>query len=269
MTIPTERPKLIAIDLDGTLLSHDNRVSDRAKAAIWELESLGTKVVIATGRPLRSAKAILEDVRLTELAILFNGAGIYSLDQQKFLHSFSLTEQTIQDVLQHICKDFPEVLTGYESETSWGVDPIRYEEIKDYLKTQNYAAPKVGDIAKLTKNQSVMKLHFRHSTIDAISLSKSLENLPVYMTWHENILLEVMAENVNKKAAVAKIATDLGIAQSETAAFGDAHNDMQMLSWVGYSVAMDNGDPEVKAMADFVTSSNLDDGVAEVLESWL
>ena len=114
-----------------------------------------------------------------------------------------------------------------------------------------------------------MKLHFRHNTIDAISLSKALENLPVYMTWHENILLEVMSEGVNKKAAVEKIATDLGIAQSETAAFGDEHNDMQMLSWVGYSVAMGNGNPDVQALADFVTSSNVDDGVAEVLESWL
>lgn len=272
MTIQTERPKLIAIDLDGTLLTVVNGekcVSDRAKEAINGLKTLGTKVIIATGRPLRSARAILEDVQLTELAILFNGAGIYSLDQDKFVHSFSLPEQTAQSVLIQIREHFPEVLAGFEAEKSWGVEPRRFEQIKEFLKTKDYASPQVGDVAELIKDQQVLKLHFRHNTIDAISLSKVLENLPVYMTWHENILLEVMSEGVNKKAAVEKIATDFGIAQHETAAFGDEHNDMQMLSWVGHSVAMANGNPEVQAMADFVTGSNLDDGVAQVLESWL
>jgi len=269
MTIQGKRPKLIAIDLDGTLLGKEKRVSDRSKEAINELKALGTKVIIATGRPLRSARAILEDVQLTELAVLFNGAGIYSLDQDKFLHSFSLSEQTAQSVLTQIREHFPEVLAGYEAEKSWGVEPRRYEQIKEYLKTMDYATPEIGDVAELTKNQQVLKLHFRHDTVDAISLSKVLENLPVYMTWHENILLEVMSEGVNKRAAIEKIAADLGIAQTETAAFGDEHNDMEMLSWVGHSVAMGNGNPEVQAMADFVTASNLDDGVAKVLESWL
>ncbi len=82
-------------------------------------------------------------------------------------------------------------------------------------------------------------------------------------------LLEVIAKGVNKCAALARVAEGLGVSAPQVAAFGDEHNDKEMLAWAGLGVAMGNASAPAREAADFVTSSNDDDGVARVLETWL
>ncbi|MEZ4607394.1 MAG: HAD hydrolase family protein [Deinococcales bacterium] len=128
--------------------------------------------------------------------------------------------------------------------------------------------PQVGDVRQLL-HDGVIKLHFRHSHVSAMDLSEVLKDLPVYCTWHQNILLEVMAEGVNKARALAQVARAFQISPHEVAAFGDEHNDLEMIKWAGLGVAMGNANPQLKEIADIITLSNDEDGVSHILEHWL
>lgn len=115
----------------------------------------------------------------------------------------------------------------------------------------------------------VIKVFFHHPDFTAQDLAQALTDTPVYATWSSAGLLEVLAQAVNKREALEYLTLQLGIDPTEVAAFGDARNDLEMLSWAGLGVAMANAADEVKVAANLITASNDDDGVAQVIEGWL
>jgi hydroxymethylpyrimidine pyrophosphatase-like HAD family hydrolase len=105
--------------------------------------------------------------------------------------------------------------------------------------------------------------------LTAKEMSLALTGVETYFTWSSESLLEVMAANVNKREALVHICTEREISWQEVITFGDEHNDQGMLLWAGLGIAMANAKSEAKEVADFITASNDDDGVAVVLEAIL
>ena len=114
-----------------------------------------------------------------------------------------------------------------------------------------------------------IKVFARHAALGADAMALALDGVDVYTTWTKRELLEVMHPAVNKRDAVAHLAATLGIAQAETAAFGDGQNDVEVLAWAGWGVAVANASAEALQAADEVTLSHEQDGVAAVLERWI
>lgn len=259
--------KLIAFDLDGTLLTSDKTITERAERAIKGLSNLGVAMVPCTGRPPRNMKHYVEQLGLGS-AFVFNGAGIYSdaTDTTTYRHCFE--KATALEVIRIMRERYPDVIAGMEASHGWYLDAGYYEWRKTQAYLPQLEPTGVGDIQDFI-GEGTVKIYFRNSGLTAKEMSLALTGVETYFTWSSESLLEVMAPKVNKREALVSICMELGISWQETIAFGDEHNDQGMLLWAGLGVAMANAKSEAKEVADFITSSNDEDGVAEVLEAVL
>lgn len=259
------RPKLIAFDLDGTLLASDGSLSPRTKAALAELARQGVRLAVCTGRPPRLAAAVMAELPAGTPLIAYNGAALLWDTELRYRHT--LPCPLARAAIAAVQGRFPEVMIGLEASHGHYVNArlAAYRRARALPYGMVAQADDLSDVLA----EHVLKLLFRHPDKPAPALADALAELPVYATWSSSALLEVMAPAANKAEALAALAAELGIAPAEVAAFGDAPNDREMLAWAGLGVAMGNAVPELKALADIVTGSNDDEGVAAVLEGWL
>jgi len=257
------RPKLVAIDLDGTLLTTRQTVTPRAQEAVQRLTETGVRVVLCTGRPPRTARPYAAQLGLVDLGIVYNGGAIYDFRRNVARHRYDFPGEVARAVIHRMRARYPDIACGLEADYGWFVDTARYERVAYEEEPDG-----VGDTVEFVRER-VTKLLFWHPTEDAETLSHALADAPVHCTWSMPGLLEVIAPGVNKRVALARVAESLGVGAAEVAAFGDENNDKEMLAWAGCGVAMGNASERVKRIADRVTSTNDEDGVAEVLETWL
>ncbi len=259
-------PRLIATDLDGTLLRSDSTVSPRTVAALRAAEDAGAIVVLVTGRPPRWMRPVAEAVGHTGLAVCANGAVVYDLHREALLESFPLDRESAQAVVDVVRDAIPGVAFAVETaEHGFGHEPgysTRFDESEQMR-------PRIGAIETLFDHPPV-KLLIRHSEMDpdsllaaALKVADGLAELT-----HSSIdgLLEVSATGITKATTLARIADEHGIRPSEVVAFGDMPNDLPMLAWAGTAYGMTNAHPDVIAAVDLLAPSNDDDGVAQVLE---
>ena len=267
------RPKLVAFDLDGTLLSRDKLISERNRAAVAGLVANGVKVVLCTGRPPRTAKVFAEQLGLVDLAIVYNGGAVYSFAENRTLVRFDFPGEVARRAVKKMRAEHPGVMCGLESAYGWFVDSARYDLTRRELTQQGAVLYEtepdgVGDALNFIQNE-VTKLLFWHPGETPEMLNAALSDLPLHGTWSMPGLLEVVGPEVNKRAALKRVAADMGFAAADVAAFGDQHNDREMLAWAGFGVAMGNADESVRTLADWVAGDADEDGVAEVVELWV
>ena len=262
-------PKLVALDLDGTLLTSQGEVSERSVEAIRGLKAQGVRVVLCTGRPPRHVRVLAETLELADLVLAFNGAVVVNFATDSFDYRHSLDRDLALRAVAQLRACHPEVMAGLEARSGWYWDSALFELRRAGLEARGLPFPTGhGNVCDFLKEDDAVKLLFRHPTLSAPTLAQALHGLPLYATWTSERLLEVMALSVNKREALEHLCQKFGIKAADVAAFGDQNNDKEMLAWAGYGVAVANAAPEAKAAADFVTGSNDSDGVAAVLESW-
>ena len=262
------RPKLVALDLDGTLLSSDKTISERNRAAVAGLVAQGTAVVVCTGRPPRTARAFAEQLELVDLGVVYNGGAVYNFATDTAIERFDFSSETAAAAIKTLRAEHPGVMCGLETGYGWFIDRGRYDLVRGGRTPYGTEPDGVGDVLEFMRGY-VTKLLVWHSDVPVRTLAGTLQGLPLHSTWSIPGLLEVVREDVNKRTALERIAADMGFKAADVAAFGDQHNDREMLAWAGFGVAMGNAEPEVKALADWVTSGCDEDGVAEVIETWL
>ena len=262
------RPQLVAIDLDGTLLKGDKTISPRNRAAVAGLVARGVTVVICTGRPPRTARVFAEQLELVDLAIIYNGGAVYNFAEDRALARFDFPGEVAREAVRKMRAAHPGVTCGLESAYGWFVDTERYDIVRQGAVPYETEPDGVGDTLSFIRDE-VTKLLFWHPEKSPEALNRTLEGLPVHGTWSMPGLFEVVGQGVNKRAALERVAADLGLAAEDVAAFGDQHNDREMLAWAGFGVAMGNADKDVRALADWVADDADDDGVAAVIETWL
>ncbi|MFD6244657.1 Cof-type HAD-IIB family hydrolase [Streptomyces roseolus] len=269
---PAGRPaaRLVATDLDGTLLRDDKSVSERTVAALAAAERAGIEVFFVTGRPARWMDVVSAHVHGHGLAICANGAAVVDLHAGgTFQQVRPLPRPAALDVVRTLRAAAPgtsfavEMTTGIHYEPLYPpffLDPgatvataekLLYEEVPDA------AAP-------------VLKLLAQHPELDPdVFLATAREaagHLASFTRSSPTALIEISALGVSKASTLALCCEQRGISPDEVVAFGDMPNDIEMLSWAGRSYAMGNAHPDVVAAASGHTVGNNDDGVAVVIE---
>jgi Cof subfamily protein (haloacid dehalogenase superfamily) len=267
MTNQPNRLRLVAIDLDGTLLRQDKTVSERTRETLRQVQGAGIGVVIVTGRPPRRARAIAREVGVSGLAVCCNGGIVYDLATDQVV----LDEMMPSEVAQRLVTDIRAAVPGIHFATERG---LRFGHEPAYTAFGAYADGEepLCDDAHILCAEGVTKLIVRHPTIPAEELwaiTREIAGDAATATYSGAPFVEISATGITKASALAHLCARLGIAQAETIAIGDMPNDLPMLAWAGHSVAVANGHPEVRAAAHAVTASNEEDGVALVLERLL
>lgn len=260
-------PRLVALDLDGTLLTSRGEVGPRTRRALQGLRARGTELLICTGRPHRTALPVLAQLELSGMAALSNGALLYDVGAGRARRHFAIARETLLSALAAMRRRFPDVAAAVETVEGWYTEPAYHA--RRVLQSELATEPSgIGELAEVIRGP-VIKLLFRHPELSAPALAEALAGLPLHPTWAFQHLLEVSAAGVNKARALEWLAGELGIAPEAVVAFGDQNNDKEMLAWAGLGVAMGNAAAEVRAAADLVTASNDEEGIALVLERWL
>ncbi|RCG13972.1 HAD family phosphatase [Streptomyces diacarni] len=267
-------PRLIATDLDGTLLRNDKTVSDRTVAALAAAEAAGIEVFFVTGRPARWMGVVSDHVHGHGLAICANGAAVVDLHAgRRVVRVRELTRTDAVAVVEALRTATPGLSFAVERTEGIHYEPhyphfpgdpgASYAPVEELLTDSDE-----GHFA-----EPVVKLLAHHPTMDPdefLALGRKAAGAHAEFTRSSpSALLEISGHGVSKASTLALACQERGIAPEQVVAFGDMPNDLAMLSWAGTSYAMANAHPDVLMCTTHTTASNEDDGVAKVIEGLL
>jgi Cof subfamily protein (haloacid dehalogenase superfamily) len=257
-------PRLVATDLDGTVVRSDGAISSRTVAALSAVEEAGCTLVFVTGRPPRWMASVAAQTAHHGLAICANGALLYDLHTEQVIEEHLIEAGALREVVAALRRELPEVAFAVE-----------YSQ--DFVCGSDYDAQWDADMAKarVVEPEELValpaaKLLVQHRRLgpDALLARASAVAGDLATFTHSGYagLLEVSAAGVSKATALARLCAERGIAAEDVLAFGDMPNDLPMLAWAGTAYAVANAHPDVLAAVGAHTAGNDEDGVARVLE---
>lgn len=286
--------KLVAIDLDGTMLNQYGIVTQKTKNSIKKAQENGIEIMIASGRPIDSVKTISKEIGSENYFISGNGSIIYDIKKDEIIYENVLKKQKALEIIK-ICEEnsiFYNVYTEKEiiaknlqynvlyyhkenltksEEDKTHVNIV--EDIYDYIEKTD---SKVLKVMICDKHQTIFNAIMRKlkevDDIEVLEVShmsrkiirQGTEEIPI-----EYFYTEISAKNVDKWTALEFLKEKLQISSDEIVAIGDNVNDKKMIEKSGYGIAMGQSAPQIKEIADYITDSNVDDGVANALDKLL
>ena len=286
--------KLVAIDLDGTMLNSYGMVTESTKQVIKNTINKGIEVIIASGRPIDSIKTIAKEIGSENYFIAGNGALIYDIKKDEIIYEKFMNKQKVLDIIK-ICEEnsisyniytektiiakglkynvlyyYKENLKKEENKkTNITIVEDVYEYIKN-LENEKFLKITVCDETKSVFNSIIRKLRTVEDidVLDVLHMSRKMikqgtEDVPI-----EYYYTEISLKDVDKWNAIEYLANKMNISKDEIIAIGDNINDKEMIENAKVGIAMGQSTPVITEIADFVTSNNNEDGVAKALEKY-
>ena len=286
--------KLVAIDLDGTMLDSYGQVTENTQKVIKNTIEKGTDVIIASGRPIDSIKTIAKEIGSEKYFIAGNGALIYDIQKDEILYEKYMNKEKVLEIIK-ICEENSISYNVYTDKTILST-ALKYNVLyyhKENLKKQedkrthinivenmyeyikNMKEEKFLKITICDENKTVFKSIIRRlqgiSNIEILDVShmsrkvieQGTEEIPI-----EYYYTEISSKNVDKWYAIEFLINKLQIKKEEVIAIGDNVNDKMMIQEAGLGIAMGQSMPELKELADYVTDINSEEGVAKALEKF-
>lgn len=261
--------RLVASDLDGTIVRRDGSISERTVAAFAACEEAGVDVLFVTGRPPRWMPPIAAATGHRGVAVCGNGALVYDLGTEEVVSTRALTPEDVLAVGLALREVLPTAVLGLETTSGYRREPA--------FQPHHPAAheARTGSLAELLADRPVVvKVLCRVEGVTAdpilAAARPALAGLadPVHSDTAGS-MIEISALGVSKASTLALVAEQRGIGPQDVVAFGDMPNDVPMLRWAGRGYAMADGHPEAIAAADEIAPPCAEDGVAQVLEQLL
>ncbi|WP_328389843.1 HAD family hydrolase [Nocardia sp. NBC_00416] len=267
------RPKLVASDVDGTLIDPYERVSARTRAVVGAVVADGVPFILATGRPPRWIAPVVAGLGFAPLCVCGNGAVLYDADADQVLAASALDVETlgwVADIAEKVlpgCGLAAERIgaSAHDAATPQFVSSPQYEHA--WLNPDDTAVAR-DEVIDTPAIKMLIRLPGARSGDMAVTLAAHIGDRADITYSTEHGLIEISAPGVSKAMGLRILGDRLGVDPAEMIAFGDMPNDIPMLRMVGRGVAMGHAHPEVLESADEITGTNSDDGVAQVLERW-
>lgn len=267
------KPALVATDVDGTLLNEDEILSPRTRSVVRAVVDAGAQFVLATGRPPRWVKPVVDQLGFAPMAVCANGAVIYDPSADRIIAARTLSTDALAQLAEIATRVIPGAglavervgSSAHDAATPQFVSSPGYEHA--WLNPDNTEVS-VEDLLSAPAVKLLIRKSGARSADMATELARhiGLEGDITYST--NNGLIEIVPLGISKATGIDELARPQGIAAADIVAFGDMPNDVPMLAWAGLGVAMGNAHPDAVAAADEVTATNAEDGVALVLERW-
>ena len=283
--------KLVAIDLDGTMLDQYGMVTENTKNTIKQTIQKGIDVIIASGRPIDSIKTIAKEIGSEKYFIAENGALIYDIQKDEIIYDKFLPKEKVLEIIK-ICEENSISYNVYTDQTILAT-ALRYNVLyyqKENLKKEESKQTKISIVENMYEyvknkkeenflkmticddNQTVFKSIIRKlrkiegiEVLDVSHMSRKTIKQGTEELTMEYYYTEITLQNVNKWNAIEYLIGKLNIKKEEVIAIGDNVNDKKMIQEAGLGVAMEGSTPEVTQIADYITTSNKEEGVAKVL----
>jgi Cof subfamily protein (haloacid dehalogenase superfamily) len=259
--------KLVAVDLDGTLLDNKKQISRTTAAALSCLPGQGVPLVIASARPPRSVRAIYAALKLDTWQINYNGALIWDEPSRSIVHHEPMKPKLVLSMIDSARDMFEEVAVSCEILDRWYTDHAEQEYMTETgrLFRPDVVAP-IGEFCREPVTKVLLLGEPR--MISRLEQLLTSEYPMVNIARSEPELLQIMSSKADKAFALHRVATHYGVGMENVMAIGDAANDIGMLKAAGVGIAMDNAHPLVKRVANWVAPSNNDHGVPAALRKY-
>lgn len=275
----TSKIRLVAADMDGTLLNRERQITQYTQDVIRRAVSQGVVFAPATGRAVNALPQELKDMEEIRYGIFSNGATIYDLKEKKVLYKNQFEQKRVFELMDFL-KQFDVMqsysLNGQSYAAKSDMENVEYYQLDPNTKAIIHNSRKLVDDL-----EDFLKEHEETETVEKITLLfrtmeerarvwKALEafdDIQYSSSLPKNI--EISKKGCNKGDGLFHLAQSLGIRKEETMGCGDADNDRELLECAGFSVAMENGLESMKAIADYVTVTNQEDGVAKAMEKFV
>lgn len=270
-------PKLIALDLDETTLNQQSQLSPGNRAALEAAISQGIQIVIASGRSLDTLPEEMTHFPGIRYAICSNGAMVYDLAAHTALVQHFLPPETACQVLALTQGEFL-TYEGFVDGCAYAQEdyvnsPATYlcgENSVAYIQSTRRPVPDIAAFLVEHKTRlDSLDIVVGNLQVKAAMLAKLQTLSGIYVTSSVPHLIEISNEACGKHRGLAFLAEYLGIPREAVCAFGNADNDADMLEWAGFGIAVANGSPACRAVADAVTGHYLEDGVAQAFDTLL
>lgn len=286
--------KLVAIDLDGTMLDSYGMVTEKTKKTIKKVEEQGVSVIIASGRPIDSIKSIANEIDSKKYFISGNGAIIYDMEKEEIIYEKCMPKEKVLEIIK-ICEENSIAYNVY-TEKEILATALKYNVLyynKENLKKEESKKTKitiVKDMYEYVKNKedaNFLKITVCDETKSVfnsiIRKFKEIKDIEVLDVSHmsrktirqgtedfsiEYYYTEISRANVDKWYAIEYLMENLNLKREEIMAIGDNINDKMMIENAGLGIAMEQSTPVIKIIADDVAPSNNDDGVAKILQKY-
>ena len=263
--------KIIALDIDGTLNSSKHKVLPETKDALIAAQEKGLKLVLASGRPTPGMMDLAKELQLEKFGgfvLSYNGGRITNIKTGEIVHEVFLTPEEAHEIYD-FAKENNVNIMAYDGGDIITEDHDEYIQIESDLnamplkKTDNFRKAVVNNTIKtLTTGApeiiAEMEAGYIQKFGDRFSICRSMP-----------FFLEVMPQGINKAASLGRLLETLNMTPADMVACGDGFNDLEMVKYAGLGVAMGNAVAEVKAVADYVTKSNDDNGIVDVIEKFI
>ncbi|MFR1833819.1 MAG: Cof-type HAD-IIB family hydrolase [Lachnospiraceae bacterium] len=269
--------KLIALDLDGTLLNSKKQLS---QGNLWALKSCiakGIQIVPTTGRTVDGVPSVIKEIPGVRYAIATNGAVIFDMQTQTVIDKRMLDKEQVLTILE-ILEQYPVMYDPYIngrgiSEEKFFEHMDRYGLTKEFQEMVRVTRDVVPNIIRFVKesNSPVEKINmfFAEPSLKREIRERLKEISNIIITSSIPLNLEINHPEATKGKGILRLARHLGISREETMAFGDGENDHSMIEEAGIGIAMENGMNSLKMKADYVTKSNDEDGVAAAIDRFI
>ena len=287
--------KLVAIDLDGTMLDSFGQVTENTKKVIQKTIEKGTDVIIASGRPIDSIKTIAKEIGSNKYFIAGNGALIYDIQKDEILYEKYMNKQKVLEIIK-ICEENSIAYNVYTDKTILATS-LKYNVLyyhKENLKKQEDKRTHINIVENMyeyiqkmkeerflkiticddskTVFQSIIRKLEKIKDIEILDVShmsrkvieQGTEEIPI-----EYYYTEISSKDVDKWCAIEFLIEKLNIEKEDVISIGDNVNDKKMIEEAGLGIAMGQSMPQLKEIADYVTSSNTEEGVAKAIEKFV
>lgn len=264
--------RMIVLDLDGTLTNSQKIITKRTKEALFEAQERGVKVVLASGRPTYGIVPLSKELELEKYGsyiLSFNGGQIRNEKTKEIIFGQTLPKETMGRLID-LAKQYEVDFLTYENGTiitnnqgneyvcvESKINQMPVREIENMKQYVNFEVPKM-----------LMVGHGEHMAMVEPKIQEAMEGkLSIYRS--EPFFLEVMPKGIDKAASLERLLARTGMKKEEVIACGDGFNDLSMIQFAGLGVAMENAQEIVKQHADYITNSNDEDGIANVIEKFI
>jgi len=263
--------KMIVLDLDDTLLNDDHIISQKNKDALMTAQELGVKLVLASGRPTNGMLAIAKELQLDKYGsfiLSYNGSKIIHADTHEEIFNSTISKDMVHRLYDLSKREGVSILT-YKNET------ILIEETNEYADIEaNITGLPLNLVEKFKDSVTepvvkAMMLGHPDNLVDVEQVLAKEVGSEVSVFRSKPFFLEFTALNVTKGTSLHQLTEKLGITREEVIAVGDSYNDITMLEFAGLGVAMGNAPDAIKEIANHVTETNNNDGVAKVVEDFI
>ena len=265
--------KVLVLDIDGTLTNSQKVITGNTKKAIIDAMKRGHKVMLASGRPTPGMKKYATELELANYdgyLLSFNGGKIIHCKTGEIIFQKILPSVVISGLYKFAIENKCGLVTYLGDDIILATEKDEYIEIES--KINDMECKKVTNFVDYVSDYSLNKMLMTAPPERAAVLVEELQEkykdvLSIYRS--EPFFIEIMPKNVDKAASLDRMLTSLGLTKDDAICCGDGFNDKSMIEYAGVGVAMENAQPAVKEVADYITQSNDEDGIVHVIEKFV